>query len=860
METFGLVSASTPPGSMLPINPRKLRKARKPEGVKDFAGWLKDTAQKYIDFDPAAKRQRHHQVFLTNEFWQSRQYGFFKSQNNWLTPDIDEDGIFYQCDYFSEQVVTQLGQWCATQIELIVNADENSSEGQLAANAGSDIVGYYTRKFNTPINDQILGLDAILNGTYFLYTYFDPECDSEGRVEIPKFGQRSIPNPSQMYQCLSCGTSGQVSGLSGGLAPAPAPVPDIDPAPPGMPSDAETPADEMQEQGQSQPQVVPPQQDYMCPGCASPLQMIGPAAMTQFFVNGSEEFPVGTLNSRIVNMMEVELAPSARGGQVETSPYLIYDRMVLKSVVEDAFYWMDNVAPTHPQKHHRYIRSLERQVGSFSGTATAGYTSGGTMHRNDMVNLVQVWFDTDLYKPYVFDIETKFENGLTVPPNTPLIKVFPDGIYLCLVNGEIADIRNENKNDHWVGGVWKPVPCAAYGIGVQSALWQQRLLNDMYNMGVESLKHLAVPQRLFNASVFDGGMMSGNPRNIIPIENQGPDADLSKLIHVVQAPGQNNAIPQFINQARSDMQAGTLVNNSLMGQATPNATAQDATAARDQSVQTAGLPMKIKGQVMARRGEQILKLFRKHALIERTLPIEVQNDFNRIEMKKLSAMDIDRRLFVTFAEHSTVPRNAGDRRKDVLNAELAGVWDETKPPKVRRLLAGVFQVPVSGDGPGQQVRKAEDRFCEIQKQVIKFRAYQKMSPQGAALLLQPDPLELAQNPKALPVVIKEILNTVPIDLEFDDHDAQQMWIVDWGNSDRGYGPDIDPLLRAVMKARFHEHRDTALQVKQSQSADAALANAPQIAAAAQAGQQLGGAALPVKKHLDPKGSLMSQQQ
>lgn len=822
MDTLGLVNESQPVGAMLPIRNKKPRQAQTPPGFKSLYDYLYSTATKFINFDPAAKRERHHQMFLTQEFWQSRQYGFFEG-DNWLNPDPNRDGIYYQCDYFSEQVLAQLSQWCGTQIELIVTPDENSSEGLLASRAASDLLGYYTRRIDTPVFDQIIGLDAILKGTYFMYQYYDPESTDEGTTQIPRYGTKDIPNPNQRYICASqsCGYSDNLSTIQS--------------AQPSLP-----PAAEQNEQ------------PYDCPMCGGPIEIIGPPTMAQYYVEGYEEVPLGTIRSKRIDGIEVDLHPSCRGADIETSPYLIHECRMMKSVVQDTFWYLQNISGESPRKQQRYQRTLERQVGSFTGTGTQNSAGTGNSYQDDMVNVTKVWLDRSVYAPYVFENEETFENGLVVPANTPLRQVFPNGIYLCLVNNQIADIRDENKNDHWVGGVYKVVPGAAWGIGVQSALWQQRLLNDMYNMGVEWIRHLAAPQRLYDADVMDGGMFSGNPKNLIPVENRGPDKKLSDLIHVEPPPQGGQAISGFIAQARSDMQAGTNTNNFLLGNSTPNASATDARQSKDQAIQKSGLPIKIKAHVYAKRGEQIVKLARKHYILERTLPIF--NDFQKIELKKFSSIDIDRRLFVTFAEHSTVIRNAGDKRADVLNAEAAGVWDQTKPPKLRKMLAGVFQVPFYADEMGQMMRIAEARFMIIQREIMKFRSFMQQDPQTAQQLLTPIPGDQRQTP----MIIPQILAKAPVELEFDDHDNMQMWIRDWYNSDRG-DVDTDPLLRLAMKTRFHEHRDAALEVGQSQSADAALANAPQVQAAAMAGQQLGGAALPVKKHLDPQGSLVPQQ-
>lgn len=821
----------TTPGDWLSQEAYDRLVKRTPKKYDKLPEYLLSEYKKIERRESTSDRQRQYQMFMCMEFYQCKQYGFFES-GSYINPDVNKDTIYYQCDYFSEQVFALLTQWMQTEIELIVNADENSADGKAAARAASIILAYYSKKLDTPTEEQLIGLRAILQGGYLIYTYFDPACPDAGKYKVPIYGSKEVPNDKRAFNC-DCGAAGPLVQASFNA-----------PMVSGM---------DISEKGGETSQDDQEVETFQCPACAKPVEPIGPETMTELSVSGYKEGYKGSIKSRCADGLEIMLHPSARACQPETSPWLCYRTRVLKSVLED-MYWYCDIPYKTTENGLRLQQVLERQLGSFASSSTGVTSIGGGNDDDDMTTLTRIWFDVACYAPYCFPEDTKFKNGVIVPAGVRLSEVFPDGIYIAVVNNQIVDIRNENKNDHWVGGAYHPVPNSSWGLGIQSALWQQRLVNDAYNFMVEAMRHLCSPLRLFNASTLDGNDIAGNPSNLCPVNNVGPDGDITKLFHIAQAPQIPESVPQFIDRLVNVMQRNTGAGNGLLGQSQMNVSATDARQSKDAAIATATLPMRIKAQAYARRDEQRIKLIQKHYIFDRSFPTqEISNDYSKMEVMKFSAADIDRELYITFSSHSIIPKYLTDRRNDLLAAIQAGAYNDAVPVDQRRRIADVFQQPVSADKIGKQSRKAEVRYDAIVKEIAKFQAFAEADPESGMTLMMPHP------ETGLPSVIHTILSQpdTKISIEFDDHKAQMEWCSEWGNSDKGLY--ADEFLFQVITARFHEHSDAMLQVNQSLSADAALASQPQIMAAQAAGQQLGGAALPAGQHLQPQGAMAPEQ-
>lgn len=842
----GIEQEGIRPRDMMPANlaiKQDLQSTNRKEGPTTFDKWVLSKWQTIKQADMVNERQRHDQQFIAQQFYQSRQYGFWQG-DTYINPDANKDNVYYQCDYFSEQVQALVTQFCAADIQLIVTPSENSSKGQAAARAASCMVGFHQRKMATPVNEQMTALRAILQGGYLFYTFFDPNEKSSGKYKIPKYSQTTVPNPDQMYNCLECGQIGMASEL-GGIQNA-------------IHEQAESEVEELLEaniaggNGELSPLSQTPQN---CPSCGAMAQLVGPPEITTVGIEGYEEGNKGEIVSILVDGFEVGLHPAARACDPSTSPWLYYNFRMSKGQLKQVFpnyKGNSGIAPIGLQRQ----RQLEQNLGSFGSSYTVGGSWGRSSVDQDMVVVTMVWMRPHTYCSFTYEKDEPLYNGSVIPAGSKASDLFPDGLLTILVDGEVLDMRNEDMDDHWCGGPYRPVPNANWGLGIWSAIWQQRLINDAYNFYIEALKHNCSTQRLYNASVMDGNTIGSNPNSLTPID-LGPDTDLSKLMYFVPGPQIPSSVINFMDRARSDMRAQTGAQSALTGQAAANVSATDARQSKDAATATASLPTKIKAQVYARRMEQVLNLCKKHYVFTRTFPSYGSSDYSKLEIQQFAGSDINVDIFITFAEHSAIPTYKSDKTNDFMNAFQAGAWNKQLEPNVRRRICEVFNQPFSADKEGSQYRKAEIRFGAIERALQGFYALLDRDPSKIVLLepeitIQPDPTT------GIPVpvpgqkrIITEILKTTETQISIwaDDHQTMMEWCNDWANSDRGIF--CDPLLYEIISARFYEHQDAMMQVSQAASARAALATAPQMQAAGSQAQELGGAAL-------PQGSVQAQ--
>lgn len=778
--------------------------------------------QKIKNQDMLGTRYRHRQWLENFQFYRGNQYGFWDDEaGTYQAVESTPKRRFYTVNFFSGYIDATQKEWSRAKAELNVHPASDEAEAMGAARCASNILAYYQRKLRGPDARQREGLNAALVGTYFRYTYFDPTAGSKS-VQLPITEPQEIQLSGPGYACNDCGSNG------------------------------------------AQEDMMPhPTMGVACPDCGSGnMAPIDPVTMQTQAVTGYQSMPLGDIVTEDPDAFETRVHSMARCGDVTTSPWLLRHRRVFKPLLEQTFPGLnfDTLGQNDDANNFgvRFQKKLERQANGMAPDFWDDQYGGTGSDDNDTATLYQCWLDKVCYANWVLDTPVDTTTGQVIPAGVPLGEIFPDGLYFAMVSGCLLDVRNENKNDHWVAGVYRVFPGSFWGRGVEDAIPQQKLMNDAYNLYVDYLKYCSAPTILYNSLIVDGGQLSGLPGEIIPVENAGPEVNLSNLYVQIPAAQMPQQVPAFIETCKKDLQAILGAFTSASG--LPDVDVTTATGMkllREASVALVAMALSINALVEQRWAEQVLALAQKYFVFPRMIP--VKSDHGQMEMKWFSAADIDHDLVVSYAENSIMPRSEIERRNDLVEAmsigNLAlGLWNPQIPPELRRQLADVFNVPYQSDTSAQVDRQFKMRLDQITQLVP---LVQQMAQQyGPEFLMPPmDPMTggpmlnpLTQDPVPSPA-IQQILKEVPIIPKMDDNQTSMRLIQEWFLSDEGLF--ADPFLQQVMIARFDEHFMADIHNKVIQGQADVMAQGPQMMAAQAAGSTMGGAGLPATKAPPP---------
>jgi hypothetical protein len=173
----------------------------------------------------------------------------------------------------------------------------------------------------------------------------------------------------------------------------------------------------------------------------------------------------------------------------------------------------------------------------------------------------------------VFPAAVETVAGEQIPMGAKAKDLFPDGMYIAMVEGVDApvQIRNESHKWHWVTAPYRLQMFSGLGIGINDAMEMQRQWNVTLSLVFEQIRSSSLPGWLYDKDAIspDDVRLLGQPQNSVPVSTRNREGitRLEQLVHQM-APGTlPQHIPWYIGQLDANMQTATggLVNEGVPG-------------------------------------------------------------------------------------------------------------------------------------------------------------------------------------------------------------------------------------------------------------------------------------------------------
>lgn len=843
---------------MLPMQEMdKIAKKSKNIG-ENLSKWCHSQVVKAKKEDSTGYERRHKRWLVNWLMYEGRQYGAFdRIDGNWIDAIPTKKNNFYIDNQFSWLIDSSQKEAARAKTRLIARPVYDSVESEGAARKGTDILAHEQKRLRSTIEYQGESLTAAMCGVFARYTTYNVHSGNV-KGQMPRYKQQTLNLAEGAKECLDCGfqtddslqqelgenysqnpniaSSPMDGGIAKGFKPA---MPS-----PAAPSPMQAPT--MQQQQPMAPDgspahelAEPPQmeqQESLCPQCGMPMQEMPPVTMQADVVEGYDEVNAGEIVSWNVDPFEIKVHPKARMGRVKTTPYIYWEFTALLPEIEAAFPWADTKKMKTGSKEdsaRRYQRNLERSGGGMSENEYRDRRDS-SFEDSDTVTIGMMFCDRVWYQNCTLEEDQQLANGKVIPAGVPLGEIFTKGMTYIMAGSQLLDIWDEDKNDHWVMGCYRIMPTSFWGRGVEDAVQDQKLHNDVYNLYIESLRYCSAPTAIGNSqSGLDSNDFSGNPGEVAWLDNWPLEIPVSNAYVQMPPPPMPTSIVNFLEMRRQAMQAK--IGSFSTASGAPDVDISTATGIkilREASVALIAMFLQIRAQVDAEWGAQILKLARENWVFAH--PVSRENEFGMVETQWFSQIDIDEDLEVSFEEGSVTPRSEIEKRNDLMEALNPGgiplgPWNKDLPLDVRRQLAETFGIAFNANELGQVERVAKIRcdqlIAEMENtlQVANQQGLQSADPQEGNPLGPAEEFSISQIPL--------ILQMVPIDPLLDDHDVHMAYIKKWALTDQAvFGSEA---IRSVMRARYQEHMQAKTMQMQMEMASQVQAQMPAMAAQAQ---------------------------
>ena len=640
------------------------------------------------------------------KFYEGDQYGYVSPYTGrWINIEVsdvsasedDDDDLQFVNNQFRFYVKSVRKEWVRSQTLLRVKARSDKAEKIGAAEFGNDVIFDKQRTILTEDKKQTEAMYAMLSGNYFRYSYYS--TDVFGGVErIPTFEKAQLKLGPNTWYCESC--------HSGGQAP-------------------ESQIAQLGQAGSLEDTYAPMPGQMACPVCAAPTVNLeeGPALDIPVPTGEYEEYRVGDIYTEIPNPSEINVHLHARN--LSQTPYLHRERLILRSVLKQKFpkaslaggAWEGEVGPSS------FIREMESSVGNVGVGSGAGRTSNATTSNSpfELLKFDQIWLDVPVYADYVTKRPETFSDGTTIPAGTSLKDVYPQGLYLAVVGNEVLNLRNENKLNHWVHGVFDLIPSRFFGDGLEDMVEIQRQLNEVINLRFENMMANAAPNTIFNPLKIDPEGFSGKPREMNALINANADDDIRKFVMRLEGSGLDRENFAAEDSYKKDMQtlSGAFSINSGMPDVDIS-TATGARIVRDAAISMIGPALAIRAKVDVEWGYQVLKLAQAYWTQERYVPRA--GNYTKQTGQWFKSSDIEGDFEITYVPGSWMPRSEMEEREDFLsfispNATglPLGFLNPMIPEQVRTFAAEKYRIPIDLDSNRVHQRIAHGRIEVLRK-------------------------------------------------------------------------------------------------------------------------------------------------
>lgn len=487
------------------------------------------------------------------------------------------------------------------------------------------------------------------------------------------------------------------------------------------------------------------------------------------------------LKNELVSPDEVYLYE--KSSKFEESPYLLRKRNVLPEILKD-FYREDYPDDVSIKDPYFFPDSMQKQNDAYNKT----------------VSYTQVWLKPCMYRNYKLAKKWKdYEVG------TPLVKLFPKGLYFVAINEVILEnyIWNEDFRDYWTHVIYDISLESVYGIGIEDALQSQQLINELTSMIVENALYNAAPKLVINPRLINPTTLSSHPRDVVQMNQNAQDLLPQQAFAVIPSTPISQDVYMVLEGSKRDMREQTGALLAFNGLGDPNiSTATGASIARDSALALVSLSLALRSEADCKWLKKLLKI------VQRTHSPEklkfLLGKYNELEIKAFFQCDIDKDLEFTIEARSWLPATPYERLQN-LNAYLSafglplGYANPMIPSSIREYAAELFQVPIEFDQFKPDVRIARKRLLDAK--TILLQALQSLGEINSIEELE----GAADN------VVKILMGAMAPDPDLDNHEIMIAEYLSQLKSDEGQ--QWHELFKLAVRETIQLHRQIIEQQK-----------------------------------------------
>ena len=572
---------------------------------------------------------------------------------------------------------------------------------------------------------------------------------------------------------------------------------------------------------------------YVCPDCGmtgpdnyadSHAQQTGhtPEVMPGEIVpvpvhTGYEEIPDGDCVTYQISPYEFDLAPEAR--DLASSPYARWQREVRNVTLQKAYpsIKIDDTTGELPTM----LRAQRA-------------TQKGDRHKKHSSVVKTYWIVPDYYFQFSSQQSMTTISGVEIPAGTMLDEMCPQGMRIDTRNGQIIDVRAEEKTDHLSMSAFYLDPLSWEGKGVDDGVELQRWIDNIHTLYLQIQLREALGITLIDKDFsIDGGVFNGEVGTVKTVGvPDGKTVNEAMNIWFGQQPNASmfNGM-EYVEQSQTNVLGTfpTLSGSTMEG----SETARGRIILKEQANQGLGPRLMLAAWHEVIWAKQNLKLKQKYWTSERYVPF--LSDDEPMGGQWFKGADLDADFEVDVEADSWMPSTRLDKIDDLTTAlggeaalqvigGFAGAASMPSPliKNIGNKGLELLGAPSEMNPDEKDLRVARHRYL-ILKKAVELAVGQQAVP------------DAANSPMLVPPEVAMRFATMPSVQPLPDVDKHPIFIDFYSDAVKdavdSEGVENHPVMKAALMLLIKLHKQQGVMDMQQASIMAMQAQAPQIMAA-----------------------------
>jgi hypothetical protein len=407
-----------------------------------------------------------------------------------------------------------------------------------------------------------------------------------------------------------------------------------------------------------------------CPDCGSfnVQSMHQPQVVTAPSIVGVQPMSQGDIG---IELLAVPAVNWDQRKMVQQSSYKSYRSEVPQRLVSSIL--GRDIAEDNPDSDPllRVVNALGNRGGSVEGYGRDRVYSHTDGSDRGVSLMDEEWFDPEWYAGRKLPKDEITVSGQTIPADTPLEQIFPDGLAVMSFNDGLTPVYMCNEKCHLYSGVYHIQSHSGVGKGTSDSIEISEQLNIAHTANLNMLKRMGAG----GGYAYDREVMTQkeakallNPANLVGVKLRGTaytsvDQAIKQFQHNPASGDSLTMVAQLANLMNICFQTTEFTDGVANNRVDVNtATGQQMLQAQNQQRSVA--PLRMKGYMFARIVEGVLNIFRDKMLMP--VCFGTNDKFALSKAKFISGSDIPPNIKCDFVPDSEAPQNVDTQKRSAM--------------------------------------------------------------------------------------------------------------------------------------------------------------------------------------------------